>query len=45
MIPRDEIDRRAAAVEAHVIAWRRDIHAHPELGNREFRTAALVPAV
>jgi amidohydrolase len=25
-----------------VIAWRRDIHAHPELGNRETRTAKLV---
>ena len=25
-----------------VVEWRRDIHAHPELGNREFRTAALV---
>ena len=24
------------------MAWRRDIHEHPELGNREFRTAALV---
>ena len=32
----------AAAVEAQVIAWRRDIHHHPELGHREFRTAALV---
>jgi amidohydrolase len=25
-----------------MIAWRRDIHEHPELGNREFRTSALV---
>jgi amidohydrolase len=24
------------------VAWRRDIHQHPELGNRETRTAALV---
>jgi amidohydrolase len=29
-------------VEAKVLAWRRDIHAHPELGNREVRTAKLV---
>ena len=36
------VDERAAALEETVIAWRRDIHAHPELGNREFRTAALV---
>ena len=25
-----------------VIAWRRDLHEHPELGNRETRTAKLV---
>jgi len=25
-----------------VIEWRRDIHQHPELGNREFRTAEMV---
>jgi amidohydrolase len=39
-----EIDRRAVEVEPKVVAWRRDIHAHPELGNRETRTAALVAA-
>lgn len=32
----------AAAVEDKVIAWRRDIHQHPELSNREFRTSKLV---
>ena len=37
-----DIDKRAAAVEAQVVAWRRDIHQHPELGNRETRTAKLV---
>jgi len=36
------IDALAAEVDARVVAWRRDIHQHPELGNREFRTAALV---
>jgi len=34
----------ADAVEPRVVAWRRDIHEHPELGNRETRTAALVAA-
>ena len=37
-----EVDRRAAQVQSKVIAWRRDIHAHPELSNRETRTAELV---
>jgi amidohydrolase len=37
-----QIDAAAAGVEAQVIAWRRDFHANPELGNREHRTAAIV---
>jgi amidohydrolase len=36
------IEQHATAIEAKMIAWRRDIHQNPELGNREFRTAALV---
>jgi len=36
------IDAAAQSIEARVIAWRRDFHEHPELGNREFRTAAVV---
>jgi amidohydrolase len=31
-----------AAVMPKVVAWRRDIHEHPELSNQETRTAALV---
>lgn len=38
----DELDRRVTAVNPQVVAWRRDIHAHPELGMQETRTAALV---
>ncbi len=38
------IDAAARAVEPQVISWRRDIHQHPELGNREFRTAGIVAA-
>jgi amidohydrolase len=37
-----EIDRRAAEVLPKVVSWRRDLHEHPELGNREVRTAGLV---
>ncbi len=32
----------AADVDAKVIAWRRDFHQHPELSNREVRTAQIV---
>ena len=38
----EALDTHAAAIEPDVIEWRRDIHANPELSNREFRTAALV---
>jgi amidohydrolase len=37
-----EIAASASSIAKQVIAWRRDIHAHPELSNREFRTAGLV---
>ena len=37
-----DVDRLAKEVEAKVIEWRRDIHQHPELGNREVRTAKVV---
>ena len=37
-----EIDSRLPAVMPKVIAWRRDIHQHPELSNREVRTSKLV---
>lgn len=36
------MDHLIEGVEKKVIAWRRDIHQHPELSNREFRTSALV---
>jgi len=37
-----QIDAAAARVEQRVIETRRDIHQHPELGNREFRTQELI---
>lgn len=36
------IQQRSQAVAPRLTAWRRDIHQHPELGNLETRTAALV---
>ncbi len=37
-----EIDRREKLVAGKVVTWRRDFHEHPELGNRETRTAKIV---
>lgn len=34
--------RKAHEIEEQLIAWRRDIHRHPELGFQEVRTAARV---
>lgn len=34
----------AAAVNDQVLKWRRDFHQHPELGNRETRTAKIIAA-
>src|SRR5882762_1205117 len=36
------IDDAAKKIESKVIACRRDIHEHPELGNRETRTSKIV---
>lgn len=32
----------SAELEQKVIEWRRDLHQHPELSNREFRTASVI---
>jgi amidohydrolase len=34
----------ADKVEPKCIAWRRQLHEHPELGNREFNTAKMIAA-
>lgn len=39
-----EIFARVAAVQPKVVDWRRDLHRHPELANRETRTAGVVAA-
>lgn len=41
-VPRPEVAHAAAQERETVRDWRRDIHAHPELSNREERTAKLV---
>jgi hippurate hydrolase len=35
---------RIAALAPEIAAWRRDLHAHPEIRYEENRTAALVAA-
>jgi amidohydrolase len=36
------INTSAAKIESKCIAWRRQLHENPELGNREFKTSKLV---
>ena len=37
-------DAAVRSIADQVIEWRRDFHQHPELSNREFRTAKIVAA-
>lgn len=37
-------DAEYQAIEGNVIEWRHDFHQHPELGNREFKTAEKIAA-
>ncbi len=39
---RAAISAAADKIEPRTIAWRRDFHEHPELGNREVRTAKII---
>lgn len=39
-----KMDKTAESLEKKVVAWRRDFHEHPELGNREFNTMAKIAA-
>ncbi|MEO6150943.1 MAG: amidohydrolase [Mucilaginibacter sp.] len=36
------VAKKADALQSKLIAWRRDFHQHPELSNREVRTAAII---
>ncbi len=40
----ERLEAITTGLEQQVIAWRRDFHAHPELGNQEVRTSAIVAA-
>ena len=41
-IDRAAIDRAAAELRPRLVEWRRDFHRHPELSNREERTARVI---
>lgn len=43
-VPLESIRNLSDSLSERVIAWRRDFHQHPELSNREFRTAEIVAA-
>lgn len=36
------INTKASAIQSQLTQWRRHLHQHPELGNREFKTAAYI---
>jgi amidohydrolase len=40
----EQINTAADKIETKTIAWRHDFHEHPELGNRETRTAKVIAA-
>lgn len=37
-----DVDRLSAELNPQVVAWRRDFHKNPELGNREVRTSKVI---
>ena len=39
---KNKVNQSADKIESKVIAWRRDFHEHPELGNNEFRTSGII---
>lgn len=41
---KEKVAVAADKIEPRCIAWRRDFHEHPELGNRETRTAGIIAA-
>ncbi len=41
-LPLETINSLSKDLSEQVVTWRRDFHQHPELSNREFRTAKIV---
>ena len=41
-MPHPILNRTTAEILPQVVAWRRDLHQHPELGMQEVRTAKII---
>lgn len=39
---RNMVSKKADSLQSKIVAWRRDFHEHPELGNREVRTSGII---
>ncbi|MDP9081288.1 MAG: amidohydrolase [Bacteroidota bacterium] len=39
---KNRVSKKADSLQSQIVAWRRDFHEHPELGNHEVRTAAII---
>ncbi|QEM13594.1 amidohydrolase [Mucilaginibacter rubeus] len=39
---RAQVNTKADALQQQIVTWRRDFHEHPELGNHEVRTSAII---
>ena len=37
-----DLNDQISAIEKKLISWRHDIHKHPELSNREYRTSKVI---
>src|ERR1700709_1871076 len=39
---KNKANKKADSLQTQIIAWRRDFHEHPELGNHEVRTSGII---
>ena len=39
---RNQVTLAVEKIDQKLIGWRRDFHEHPELGNQEIRTSAII---
>lgn len=39
---KEKVIKKADSLHNQILVWRRDFHEHPELGNHEFRTSAII---